>query len=113
MLVILAVRNYLSALAELAQSDPAMAGARASEALFVTLVCTAVVAAAVGAYVVWYGYRAVRAACYPPPGGWVIEGRPVYTGGKARRIGKVQMVLGVAMAAATFATVYLASQIMA
>ena len=111
-LVILAVRNYMSAIFELAQSDPVMAGEHASTALFVTLVCTAVVAAAVGAYVVWYGYRAVRAGCHPPPRAWVLEGRPVYTGGKARRIGKIQMVLGVAMAAATFATVYFASRIM-
>ena len=105
-LLVMWVAGYLNALSELAESDPALAALRARFVLQAALAATVLVAVLVGSYVAWYGYRAVRSECFPPPGSWVIEGRPVQTGSKARALGWVQIILGIAMAGMACAAVY-------
>jgi len=106
LLLIWLVSGYLDSLKDVAQSQPAQAAQRILLVAQVVLVTTVVFAVAVGSYVIRYGYRAVRSECFPPPGSWIIEGRPVYTGSKARKLGWTQIVLGILMAGAACAAVY-------
>lgn len=106
------VQIYLAGLAELATVEPALAAARMASVLEIVFVSTAVFAAGIGSYVVWYGYRAVRSRCFPPPGAWVIEGRPVYAGLKAQRLAWVQIVLGIIMPVAACYAVYRAWEVL-
>ena len=106
MLLVWLVSGYLNGLEDLAKSQPALATDRILSVAQAALSVTVVVAVAVGSYVVWYGFRAVRSECFPPPGAWIIEGRTVHTGAKARRLGWTQIVLGVLMATVACAAVY-------
>jgi len=105
-LLVWLVSGYLNGLEELAESQPALAADRIFFVAQIALSVTVIVAVAVGSYVAWYGIRAVRSACFPPPGSWVIEGRPVHTGSKARRLGWVQIIAGILMAFVACAAVY-------
>jgi len=100
------VQIYLAGLTELAATAPTLAAARMSGLLELVFVSTAVFAVGVGSYVVWYGYRAVRSKCFPPPGAWVIEGKPVYTGVKAQWLAWVRIALGIIMPVAAGYAVY-------
>ncbi|MGD2141697.1 MAG: hypothetical protein PVH25_14990, partial [Burkholderiales bacterium] len=106
LLLVWLVTGYLGSLEALSHSDPALAAQRIRVVAKIILATTVVIAAAVGGYVAWYGYRAVRSECFPPPGWWIVEGRPVQTGAMARRIGWIQIVLGILMAAVACAAVY-------
>ena len=105
-LLVSTVAGYLNVLEEMAQADPVQAAQRVRFVLQVALVATVVIAVAVGSYVSVHGYRAVRSECFPPPGTWIVEGRPVHTGSKARRLGWAQTVLGILMAGVACAAVY-------
>lgn len=48
-----------------------------------------------GAYVFWFGYRAVQSHQIPPPGTWVIRDTKVVEGPRARQRGQIVMALGV------------------
>ena len=100
------VQIYLAGLAELATTEPALAAERASNVLQLVFVSTTVFATGIGSFVVWYGYRAIRSSSFPPPGAWVIEGRPIHSGAKARRLGWAQIILGVMMAVVASYAVY-------
>ena len=99
-------QGYLDAMKELAESDPVLAAERVVALLRIVLTSTVVFSVAVGAFVAWYGVRTVRSDCFPPPGSWIIEGREVLTGEKARRMGWIQILLGILMAAAACGAVY-------
>ena len=105
-LLVRLVSGYLNGLEELANSQPALATDRILFVVQMALSVTVIVAVAVGFYVAWYGLRAVRSESFPPPGSWVIEGRPVHTGVKARRLGWIQIIAGILMACAACAAVY-------
>jgi hypothetical protein len=100
------VTGYLDALEELARSNPALAAERVRLVLQIALVTTVVFAVSVGAYVAAYGFRAVRSECFPPPGSWIMEGRPVHKGSKAKRLGWAQIILGIVMTSVACGTVY-------
>lgn len=106
LLMIWFVSEYVNSLEELAQSQPAEAAQRIFFVTQIALVTTVVFAVAVGSYVAWYGIRAVRSECFPPPGSWIVEGRPLQTGARARRLGWTQIVLGILMAGVACAAVY-------
>ena len=106
LLLVWLVSGYLNDLEDLAKSQPALATERIMFVAQLALGVTVVVAVAVGSYVAWYGFRAVRSECFPPPGSWVIEGRAVHTGSRARRLGWTQIVLGILMAFVACAAVY-------
>lgn len=106
LLLVWLVSGYLNGLEELAKSQPALATDRILFVAQVALSVTVIVAVAVGCYVAWYGLRAVRSEYFPPPGSWVIEGRPVHTGAKARRLGWTQIIAGILMACVACAAVY-------
>jgi len=105
-LLVRLVSGYVNGLEEMAQSHPAEAAERILFVAQLALGVTVVFAVAVGGYVAWYGYRAVRSEHFPPPGSWIIEGRPVHTGAKARRLGWTQIVLGILMAGVACVAVY-------
>lgn len=105
-LLVSMVAGYLNALAELSHSEPALAAQRIRFVLQIALVTTVVFAVLVGSYVASYGYRALRSEIFPPPGSWIVEGRPVHTGRKARLLGRAQIVLGIVMAGVACAAVY-------
>ncbi len=92
------VSRYLDSIEQLAASDPALAAQRVSVLIQLVLASSFAFALLVGSYLSWYGYRAVKTACFPPPGSWLIEGRPVYHDNQARQLGWLQIVLGVALA---------------
>ncbi|UCH47135.1 MAG: hypothetical protein JSU95_13695 [Betaproteobacteria bacterium] len=98
--------KYLDKLEQLSQTDAALAAQRISSMVQAVFVASVVFALLVGSYLAWYGYRAVRSECFPPPGSWVVEGRPVYEGSKARRRGWAQIILGIFMAVVACAVVY-------
>lgn len=106
LLLIWSVSGYLNGLEDLAKTQPALATERILFVAQLALGVTVMVAVAVGAYVAWYGIRAVRSECFPPPGSWVIEGRPVQTGSRARRLGWTQIIFGILMACVACAAVY-------
>lgn len=101
-----AAARYLDGLEQLAQTDAAQAAQRISSLAQAVFVVSVVVALLVGSFLSWYGYRAARTQCFPPPGTWVIEGRPVYSGTKARLLGWTQILLGIVMAFVACAAVY-------
>jgi flagellar basal body-associated protein FliL len=105
-LLVWLVNGYLDGLEEMAQSEPAAAAGRIMIVAQLVLGVTVVFAVAVGSYVAWYGCRAVRSERFPPPGSWIIEGRTIHTGAKARRLGLTQIVLGILMATVACAAVY-------
>jgi len=85
---------YVSEIERLAEQDPAAAARQALAALRIAFGFLAVLIAGLGLYMAWLGARARRAGLFPPPGSWVVEGRPVYTGSRAARAGLLQMMLG-------------------
>jgi magnesium-transporting ATPase (P-type) len=101
-----AATRYLDQLEQLSQADAALAAQRVSSLVQAVFVSSVVVALLVASFLAWYGYRAVRSECFPPPGSWVVEGRPVYNGGQARRRGWAQIFLGIFMAGVACAVVY-------
>ena len=101
-----AAARYLDGLEQLAQTDAAQAAQRISSLAQAVLVASVVVALLVGSFLSWYGYRAVRTQTFPPPGTWLIEGRPVHEGSKARLFGWTQIILGILMAFVACAAVY-------
>ena len=101
-----ATANYLDQLEQLSQTDAALAAQRVSSVVQAVLIAFIVVALLVGWFIAWYGYRAVRSECFPPPGSMIVEGRPVYSGAKARLRGWMQIILGVFMAGLACAAVY-------
>lgn len=101
-----AAAMYLDGLEQLAQTDAALAAQRISSLAQAVFVVSVAVALLVGSFLSWYGFRAVRTQRFPPPGTWVIEGRPVYDGSKARLLGWTQIILGILMALVACATVY-------
>lgn len=101
-----AAARYLDGLEQLAQTDAAQAAQRISSLAETVFIVSVAVALLVGSFLSWYGYRAVRTQCFPPPGTWVIEGRPVYDGSKARLFGWTQIILGIFMAFVACAAVY-------
>ena len=101
-----ATTNYLDGLEQLSQTDVALAALRVSSVVQGVFVACVVFAVLVGSYLAWYGYRAVRSECFPPPGSWVVEGRPIYSGAGARRRGWTQVALGILMAGVVCAVVY-------
>ena len=100
-------QSYLAAINELAQSNPAQAAQRTGWLLGIVLMSMVVFALAAGGTVIWYGVRALRSECFPPPGSWVIEGREIHTGAKALRLGKMYILLGAVMASTSFIAVYI------
>ena len=100
-------QSYLATINELAQSNPAQAAQRIGWLLGIVLMGMVVFALAAGGTVIWYGARALRSECFPPPGSWVIEGRQIHTGAKARRLGKVHILLGAVMASTSCIAVYI------
>ncbi|NIO43363.1 MAG: hypothetical protein GTO41_26350 [Burkholderiales bacterium] len=105
-LLMSAITRYLDSLERLAESDPVIAAQRVSFVIQVVFVSSIVFAVLIGLYLGWYGYRAVKSECFPPPGSWLIEGRPIYRGRKARRLGWLQIVLGIIMAVLACGVVY-------
>ncbi|UCD68924.1 MAG: hypothetical protein JSW48_02140 [Betaproteobacteria bacterium] len=101
-----ATTKYLDQLEQMSRTDAALAAQRVSSTVQAVFISSVVFALLVGSFLAWYGYRAVRSECFPPPGAWVIEGRPVYDGSKARRRGWAQIILGVVMAGVACAVVY-------
>jgi len=85
---------YVEQIERLAEQDPAAAARQALSALRVVFGILALLIAGVGLYLVWLGARARRSGLFPPPGSWVVEGRPVYTGSRATRVGLLQIMLG-------------------
>ncbi len=94
-LLLTLVQMYLAGLVELAELQPALAAQRTSNVLQLVLAIVVVFAVGVGSYAIWYGLRAIKSGSFPPPGAWVIEGRPIHTGDKAQRIALAQIVLGI------------------
>ncbi len=101
-----ATTNYLDQLEQLSQMDPALAAQRVSSVVRAVFIASIVVALSVGSFIAWYGYQAVRSECFPPPGSWLIEGQPVYSGAKARWRGWLQFILGMLLAGVACAAVY-------
>lgn len=105
-------QGYLASVSELARTNPGLAAQQIAGLLRLVLVGMVILAIGAGAMVVRYGVRAVRTECFPPPGSWVVEGREIYTGEKARRLGRWQIVLGIVMASTSGFTVYFGSKLL-
>lgn len=89
--------SYVGDLQALAREDAARAFAQARIAIQVVVLSVAALSAAVGVYLMWCGYRAVRNQTFPPLGSWVLEGSPVFTGRKAIAIGWLYLAAGLAI----------------
>ena len=60
-----------------------------------------------GAYLFWFGYRAVRWRRIPPPGTWVIRDTKVVEGPRAQQRGRIVMALAVLLfALGLFCAIY-------
>ena len=92
-------------MAMISGGDPQRAAEQATWLLGVVLSLTLVSAIGIGAFVTWYGFRTLRGNCFPPPGAWVIEGQVVQVGVRARRLGWLQIGLGLGMSLAVCALV--------
>jgi hypothetical protein len=88
---------YAGDLQALARKDTPRALAQARVAIQFVLLSVAALSAAMGACLMWYGYRAARTATLPPPGSWILEGRPVFTGRKAAAIARLYLAAGLAI----------------
>lgn len=85
---------YVDEIEQLAEQDPAAAARQALSALRIVFGTMALLIAGMGLYLAWLGARARRSGVFPPPGTWVVEGRPVYAGSRAARAGLLQVMFG-------------------
>jgi len=89
--------SYVGDLQTLAREDAPRAFAQARTTIQFVVLSIAGFSAAIGAYLMWYGYRAARNATFPPLGSWVLEGRPVFAGRKAIAIAWLYLAAGLAI----------------
>jgi hypothetical protein len=94
------VRHHVAELQSVAILDPASATRRAAASLRAVLAVSVGGAALVAAYLAWLGVRVWRSGRLPPPGSWIVAGRPVYSGRFAAPIGRLFIALAVLLVAA-------------
>ena len=102
-----AVREHVAVLRTVAETDPAAAARRAGSFLRTTFALLAAGNTVVAAYLLWLGVRVAATGKLPPPGAWIVKGRRVYEGRFVRRIGRILVVLAIAIAAASAVMVWL------
>ena len=65
-----------------------------------------------GAYLLWFGYRAARWRQIPPPGTWVLRDTKVVEGDRAKLRGQIIMILGaLLLALGLFSAIYFPHQL--
>ena len=102
----LAIRSHVAALQAVAAIDPDDAARRAASSLRTLFTLMVSGNTMVAAYVAWQGVRVISSGQLPPPGSWIIKGRPVYTGRFARRIGQLFVALAVLLVGASVAMLW-------
>jgi hypothetical protein len=85
---------YLGELEQMARQDPEAAAERALSTLRIILGAMACLMGITGLYMGRYGYLSLRVGRFPPPGAWIIEGRPSLTGSRAIWAAWAHLVLG-------------------
>ncbi len=93
------VRHHVAELQSVALQDPESATRRAAASLRTVLAVSAGGAFLVATYVAWLGARVWRSGRLPPPGSWILAGRPVYSGRFAAPIGRLFIVLALLLVA--------------
>jgi len=86
--------DYLAQQQRLAKQDAVAAALNSLNTLRWVIYSLAGFALLTGAYITRYGYRSLKSGYFPALGSWMIEGRTVYTGDKARKLGIFQMGTG-------------------
>jgi hypothetical protein len=94
------VQHYVAELQSVAALDPESAARRAAASLRTVLAISAGGAFLVGTYLAWLGVRVWRSGKLPPPGSWIVAGRPVYSGRFAAPIGRLFIALALLLVAA-------------
>lgn len=101
------VQNHAAELQTLADSDPAGARRQAAATLRAVLSVITLLNVLVAAFLAWQGVRSLSTGRSPPPGSWIIRGRPVYTGRTAVRVGGILIGAAVVLAVATVVMLWL------
>jgi hypothetical protein len=94
------VQHHVAELQSVAVLDPESAARRAAASLRTVLAISAGGAFLVGTYLAWLGVRVWRSGKLPPPGSWIVAGRPVYSGRFAAPIGRLFIALALLLVAA-------------
>ena len=94
------VQRHVAELQSVAVLDPESAARRAAGSLRTALAVTVGSVSLVATYLAWLGVRVWRSGRIPPPGSWIIAGRPVYSGRFAAPIGRLFIVLALLLLAA-------------
>lgn len=87
--------TYLTGIGARLESNPEAATAQFQLTLRILAAGQFVLALALVAYLLRFGLRSKRCQMLPPPGSWVVEGRPVRRGEDARRISRI--IIGLAL----------------
>jgi hypothetical protein len=93
------VRDHVAELQSVALRDPESATRRAAASLRTVLAVSVGGAFLVAAYLAWLGVRVWRSGRLPPPGSWIVTGRPVYSGRFAAPIGRLFIALALVLVA--------------
>ncbi len=101
------VQSHAAELQNLAESDPDGARRQAAASLRTVLSVITLLNVLVAAFLAWQGVRSLTTGRSPPPGSWVIRGRPVYAGRTALRVGRILIAAAVLLAAATVVMLWL------
>ncbi len=101
------VQSHTAELQSLAESDPDGARRQAAASLRTVLSVITLLNVLVAAFLAWQGVRSLSSGRSPPPGSWIIRGRPVYSGRTAVRVGRVLIAAALLLAAATVVMLWL------
>lgn len=96
-----AVQHHVAELQSIAAIDPESAVRRAATSLRIAVAVGVGGGFLTAVYLGWLGVRVVQSGCVPPPGAWIVAGRPVYAGRFAFRIGRLLIALAALLAAAS------------
>ncbi|MDH3290531.1 MAG: hypothetical protein OEO20_04315 [Gemmatimonadota bacterium] len=101
------VQDHAAELQSLAESDPDAARRQAAASLRAVLSVITLLNVLVAAFLAWQGMRSLSTGRSPPPGSWIIRGRPVYTGRTAIRVGRILIAAAILLAVATLVMLWL------
>jgi hypothetical protein len=92
------VQHHVAELQSLAAHDLESATRRAAASLRAVLAVSVGGALLIATYLAWLDVRVLRSGRLPPPGSWIVAGRPVYSGRFAAPIGRLFVALALLLA---------------